>query len=589
MRALLLALALILAAPASAQPNLILFITDDQRWDTLWAMPDTLDRIATDGVTFTEARVTTPICGPVRATIHAGGYLPQDTGVLSNNEHSGVPFNDQDTLALQLQRAGYRTGLVGKYMQGLAPGTVPRGWSHFAVGSGRSLATGSSDEDPGTITGSAPTNAHAAYGIQAESIAFLGDHLGQGDPVFLMASFVEPHKPAIPAPEDAGLYPTYTYRDRGHVEGYFYAPWFTSVEEQDEFIRDQLRSLRSVDRAVAAIYDEVVAAGELGNTVFIFTSDHGFMWGEGTDGQGKFAKKEPEEESLRVPLLIKAPGVAERDEDGFVAMNLDVPALLFDYAGAAPQGDGRPLRDLLEDPVGTVWEDTLYFEHWDRRFAGIIERTALGTFKYIDSWQGFYLYDLDADPFEQTNRIGSSALQTIETDLQQRTSAAMGVMPIYFSLLAPPLVYGVPYDRHLGAIGGDPLLGQYVWEETTPFPEIIDLLESGMVGTPWEVVDDHEAFYTVTGTRTRLQAGGLQSYTGRLLFSTAAGFDYDSDGVDDTTDNCPGESNPGQEDADANGVGDACEPGGGSCGLGFEVVVALLLLRTGYARLRISR
>ncbi|MDJ0787130.1 MAG: sulfatase-like hydrolase/transferase [Myxococcota bacterium] len=551
------------------RPNIVFIITDDQRWDTMWAMPLTLERIAQGGVSFSEAIVTSPICGPARASIQSGGYLAQNTGVLANNltESAWEAFHDYDTLPLLLQREGYVTAMVGKYMNGLPGSHVPRGWDRWANGNGRTLSVGTSGEAPGVAIKETWAD-YGTDGIRDAALQFLAQNLPGPDPVFLYVAFVNPHRPATPAPEDEALFPDYTYRGRAHVPGFVYG-WFETVEEQDEFIRDQLRSLQSVDRAVAAVHDLIESAGELENTVFVYTSDNGFLWGE----HGGFAKKESYDESIRVPLIVKVPGIPERTDDSLVTMNLDAVATVLDLAGVAPPGDGDSLWPLLVD-AGHPWRQDYFIEHWNRRWAGVRRRDAQGDYKYVTSWQGTRLFDLAADPFESHNLAGNPSFASVETELEASTRSQMGLGPLWFSPSAPWAAFGKAYDFAPGAVGGT---GPYEWQWEPSLPPplgILGLPNGHLSGVLWEYPTSPVLLrYTVRSQDERRQKPGRQEYTADLSLSANPNRDFDQDGVLDPADNCVASPNPHQLDADGNGRGDACDVG--ACGIGFEVGLLL--------------
>ena len=117
------------------RPNIVLILTDDQRWDTLWAMPILKKQLASRGITFKNAFMTTPVCCPARASLLSGGFYAHHTGVLTNSSLNGSihKFQDTETLPTLLQKAGYVTGFVGKYMHEYRPGYVPPGWTNFVA------------------------------------------------------------------------------------------------------------------------------------------------------------------------------------------------------------------------------------------------------------------------------------------------------------------------------------------------------------------------------------------------------------------------------------------------------------------------
>jgi arylsulfatase A-like enzyme len=224
-----------LAAPAVAQQpmNLVVFLTDDQRFDSLWAMPIVQNRLGSRGVTFTKAVVTTPICCPFRASFLSGGYLAQNTGVLHNQPPLGgfQLFYDRETLPVLLQRdAGYRTFLVGKYLNEYGPATmsdpnnpyIPPGWDRFLGWAGGSyfnglIYSGSTGDQPGTGTPRPRGGSSYETDVYADhTIDFLDDFPGVRR-FISFATFV-PHYPSTPAPVDATLFPTFVYRGRAYGE-----------------------------------------------------------------------------------------------------------------------------------------------------------------------------------------------------------------------------------------------------------------------------------------------------------------------------------------------------------------------------------
>ena len=320
--------------------NFVVILTDDQRWDTLWSMPIVQDKLIGRGITFNNAYTSSPVCSPTRASLLAGGFYAQNTGVLHNHMPNGgaVKFLDSDSLATLLQKAGYKTALIGKYLNDyhvMAP-YVPRGWTKFlGIASGIEyydylMTRGSSTEESaaGEIIG--PIHEYVTDYERDAAIEFLEETVDQ--PFFLLFSTNAPHDPATPAPGDQDLFLDYLYRDRAYgEEDLLDKPWFVNwyadrfftserIIHFDAFMKDQLRALQAVDRAVGAIVDKIERQGKLNDTVLLFTSDNGFMWGE----HRRWDKMLPYEESLRVPFVMVLPG-ATRGTD----KHLVVPCLTF--------------------------------------------------------------------------------------------------------------------------------------------------------------------------------------------------------------------------------------------------------------------
>ena len=210
--------------------NFVLVITDDQRWDTLWAMPIVMDKLSQGGVTFTNAFVTSPICCPSRASLLSGGFYAHNTSVLDNIRPNGgaAKFNDADTLATSLQSVGYKTGHIGmKYLNEyarIAP-YIPPGWTRFinfnrpAVGqewTDYTVAKGSSTWNEPSNGELLQVSQYMTDFLKDEALKFIDDYADS--PFFLYFSPMAPHYPAIPAQEDANLFSDYVYRDRAYGE-----------------------------------------------------------------------------------------------------------------------------------------------------------------------------------------------------------------------------------------------------------------------------------------------------------------------------------------------------------------------------------
>jgi arylsulfatase A-like enzyme len=124
----LLSLPLVKGSAEAPPPDFVLIVTDDQRQDSLWAMPVVQSELIGKGINFTQGFVVNPLCCPSRASILTGRYS-HTTGVYDNGQFGLAVFDDTDTLATRLWALGYRTGLFGKYMNLYTDPEVPPGWS----------------------------------------------------------------------------------------------------------------------------------------------------------------------------------------------------------------------------------------------------------------------------------------------------------------------------------------------------------------------------------------------------------------------------------------------------------------------------
>ena len=427
-------------APAAKPPmNVLLILTDDQRFDTVSRMPN-LSSIASQGVTFTSAYMPSPLCGPSRAMLLSGGYREQNTGVLENKLPDGGAkvFNDKGNLGAALQAAGYRTEFVGKWVNGYEGmgNYIPPGWTKWVGRHSYSTATswqsfaytsGTSDQNSavGTI---ANANQYTTYFERDQVLSFLSS-TPAAQPFFVLWAPSAPHARATAAPEDLGLFLDYVYRDRGYGETDLSdkPSWVRNHRDPDDevFARHQLQSLQGVDRSIADVIAQLKSLGRFNNTMIIFTSDNGYMWGE----HGKWGKDAAYEESMRVPFIVIMPGVAPRTEASLVLPSLDLGPTLFELAGISRTTDGASLVPLLKVP-GQPWRTDFFFEKTTSAAGGpaIWAGVRDGRWKYVRYWNGEEeLYDLNADPYELTSRHKDSTLSALKSSLLARTQQQLGL------------------------------------------------------------------------------------------------------------------------------------------------------------------
>ena len=419
------------------QPNVVVIITDDQRWDTLPYMPIVTERLAGRGVTFNNAFVTNPLCCPSRVGFLTGQYSHRN-GVWNNDEPYGGFHSftgDGATIATRLASEGYRTGLIGKYLNQYweTGGTyVPPGWDVW-----ESYATEVGYYDY-TLTFDARTfeshgNASSDYAtdvLAADAASFIRDTSAQ-DPLLLWFTPPAPHEPFLPAPRHAGTFefippwrpPSFDERDVSDKPPYVSSkPRLGSagIEATDDRRQRQLESLLAVDEAVGGILEALAATGRLGDTLVLFTSDNGYMWGEHRLG----AKTVPYEESIRVPFVVRWDRLADvpRTSDR-MALNIDVAPTLTAVTGATPlPADGRSLVPLLEGTAAR-WRSEFLLEHQGRvvpSYCGI--RTNSKVFvHYADGSEEFYR--LGTDPYQKNNAVAKPRLAADVSRLRDHARA----------------------------------------------------------------------------------------------------------------------------------------------------------------------
>jgi N-acetylglucosamine-6-sulfatase len=448
-RALLAVLAAGLAiAPAAAaqKPNVIVVTTDDQRASDIRVMPEVRRLIGGAGTTFQRSYVNYPLCCPSRATFLTGQYA-HNHGVLWNFFPQGGFYafrNQRETLPVWLQRAGYHTALMGKYLNEYGernPRQIPPGWSEWYGGVDPSTYHyfGFTLNENGRLHhyGNRPRDYQTDV-LARKAVRLIGRRAPKRQPFFLWVTPTAPHTvtdtaraegtPAEPAPRHAGRFanarlprpPSFfepDISDKPPILRGLPTVSDEAVERLTEHYRGRLASLLAVDEAVARMVAALRRTGELDNTLFVFTSDNGWLLGEHRVAGQKYLGFE---ESIGVPLLIRGPGFPAGRKVDELASNVDLAPTILDAAGA---GAGRrqdgvslrrlvgprpPRRDLLTETgenVGLPWYWQIHTKRW------VLEEVSSGEVE---------LYDLARDPFQLDNVAGDPAFAAIQAKLAAR-------------------------------------------------------------------------------------------------------------------------------------------------------------------------
>lgn len=357
------------AAP-DRRPNVVLILTDDLDVRSVAAMPNVRRLIAAEGLTFDDFFATTPLCCPSRATILRGQYA-HNHGVLRNTGEDGgfAVFHDagreDSTLATWLQGRGYRTALLGKYLNGYTDPSVgkeyvPPGWDEWAAGVDHDAYQGFDyrlNENGRVVSYGRAVDDYLTDVLTAKATTFVEDAAAGSDPFFLYLAPYTPHSPSVPAPRHEG-----EFADARAPRG----PAFneTDVRDKPAWVRrtnvmsdaqiarldadqgERLRSLQAIDEGIGDLVRTLARTGELENTYLVFTSDNGVFLGEHRQSHGKNAPYDP---VIRVPLIVRGPGVPAGGETAALALTSDLAPTIADLAGADPPGfvDGRSLVPLL--------------------------------------------------------------------------------------------------------------------------------------------------------------------------------------------------------------------------------------------------
>jgi arylsulfatase A-like enzyme len=369
-------------------------------------------------------------------------------------------------IAAALRRTGYETIHIGKYLNGYGyrtPTYVPPGWSDW-LGS----------VDPSTyryyrftLNENGKLHTFGAHAYQTTVYARLAVNrirreADRPGPFFLDLAFLAPHAveretsgldPAdlkaagaphsrsgirfpVPARRDIGRFkhkrlpdqPAFDEADVGDKPPNIrIRPRFNAAEvaEIKHSYRARLETLLAVDRAVVRIIHALAATHQLDNTVVVFTSDNGFFHGEHRVPDGKYLPYEP---SIRVPLVVRGPGVAVDATSSALVSNVDLPATIIDLAGADPlrRLDGRSLVPVLADPsVGRVHDAVLVESGKNPIGAPVYHGVRTRRYLYVEYEDGFReLYDLRHDPFQLRNEARAPAQRSVERRLARRLHRA---------------------------------------------------------------------------------------------------------------------------------------------------------------------
>ena len=348
--------------PGAGRPNVIVIMTDDQTVESMRVMPGVRSSLAAAGTTFERAFASTALCCPSRATLFTGQYM-HNHGVLGNRPPEGGygRLDTREYLPVWLQRAGYHTVHIGKFLnrygQDSPPTEVPPGWSEWyaSVDPSTYQYTGYQLNENGVV------NRHARYQADeytqraVDAVA----RLSPGPtPFFMSLAYLAPHSGGPRDPDDpAGLVtpsPAPRHRDAFASEPPPRSAAFDEADVSDkprlirrlprlsaarraaiaENYRQELESLLAVDEGVVRVVDALRAAGELDNTLILFTSDNGFFHGEHRVPSGKVMVYEP---AVAVPLIMRGPGVPRGARRRQLVTNADLaPTILRTAVRSSP-------------------------------------------------------------------------------------------------------------------------------------------------------------------------------------------------------------------------------------------------------------
>jgi arylsulfatase A-like enzyme len=434
------------AIAAQARPNIVVIETDDQAVESMRVMDNVNSLIGDRGATFANSFVNISLCCPSRATFLTGQYM-HNHRVLSNVPPTGgfgrfQALHGNNNLAVWLHGAGYYTAMIGKYLNGYANNPrVPPGWSEWRAAAPDTQAVyGYTLNENGTLVnyGEAP-GAFKQDVLTGKAVGLVNRRAPSAQPFFLWLTYTAPHmggpnpSPNSPFNCDGTAKPALRHANAFDSEPLPRLANFNEADVSDKpakirnrprltedeiadtqrHYRCRLESVLSVDQGVKRIVDALRAQGELARTVLMFTSDNGFFHGEHRIPSGK---QRIYEESIRVPLLMRGPGIPVGVNVSDLVINADLAPTIVDVANANPGlvMDGRSLIPVAQQPGIEQGRELLIEE---QLFKAI--RTERYLYAEHDTGER-ELYDLNNDPFELRSRHDSPSYASVRAQLAAR-------------------------------------------------------------------------------------------------------------------------------------------------------------------------
>lgn len=462
--------------PGGHAPNIVFILTDDQSLPTLAQMPLVKSLLTDQGTTFSRHYVSLSLCCPSRIAGLRGQYA-HNTSIYRNGPPDGgfeAIYNlklEQSTIATWLQGAGYRTAMFGKYLNGYpdaAPTSnyIPPGWNEFVSPNDglpyRGFNYSLNDNGHTVVHGEADAD-YLTDVLSAKVVDFINRSADQypDKAFFVYLAPYAPHAPATPARRhenlfnDAQLPRTGSFNEADVSDK---PAWVRAlplldadqIDQMDKLYRNRLRSLQAVDEMVQAVIQALQAKGLLEDTYIMFASDNGHHQGQHRMDTGKMTAYE---EDIRVPLIVRGPGVPKGASVTLMTANVDYAPTLAEIGGATAPSfvDGRSLLPLLRGQTPSSWRQVLLLEHkldgpddlalfqraqtrgtleppdpFDLTLGGagpeIANFTGLRTtagLTYVEYETGEHeLYDNLSDPFQLTSAYGSAS-----SDLKNRLAS----------------------------------------------------------------------------------------------------------------------------------------------------------------------
>jgi N-acetylglucosamine-6-sulfatase len=366
-------------APPAGSPgktNIVMILTDDLATNLVQYMPH-VQALEKQGTTFANYTVTDSLCCPSRSSIFSGRF-PHDTGVYTNGGSDGgfqtfkSRGEESSTFATDLQHAGYRTAMMGKYLNGYQPKDkyVPPGWNEWDVAGNGYPEYNYNLLENGRIQ-------HYGHDyltdvVSAKASSFITGSAAAGKPFLVEVATFAPHAPYTPDDPDKDKFPGLRAPRTAAFDQLPSdpPPWLagraplTSAEQTaiDTAFRKRVQAVQAVDRMIGSLEDTLDKAGVADHTVVVFTSDNGYHMGEHRLNPGKQTAFDTD---IHVPLVMAGPGVTKGTTISQPAENIDLRPTYDAVAGASTPAnvDGRSLVPLLGGHPPATWRTAALIEH----------------------------------------------------------------------------------------------------------------------------------------------------------------------------------------------------------------------------------
>ncbi len=438
------------ASHSHGHPNIVFVLTDDLSSNLVRFMPH-VQAMERHGLTFQNYFVSDSLCCPSRASIFTGNF-PHNTHVFSNGPPDGgfavfqARGEEQRSFSLPLERAGYLTGMMGKYLNGYLQTSkdigvqahiaaayanyVPPGWNAWEVAGWGYDQYNYLLNQGGTVFrfGHQPqdylTNVLAHKGVD-----FVNAAATRRQPFFLELATFAPHEPYVPAPRDLHDFRGLKAPRPPNFDVLPTNPprWLQphrplrrhQIAVINRAFRRRAQSVQAVDRMIGLIERTLQRDGLASNTYIVFSSDNGLHTGEYRLMPGKLTAFDSD---IRVPLVVTGPGVPAGKTTDDVAENIDLAKTFAQIAGTNMPGDGHSLLQLWQGQNPAGWRNAALIEHHGSSLSVYdpdYQQTASGnpttyeairtaTYLYVQYADGEHeFYDLRRDPFELYNVYGS--------------------------------------------------------------------------------------------------------------------------------------------------------------------------------------